>query len=146
MDFGDSEGHGAARDLLIAGFGNWPAGSAHWTVRKYFEKVKSFAEAYTIGGKRCLVWLGIVPIPFVSYEWSERNNDWRTMGRMRLLDIVARNATQHLVQQGLVSFVDIFPLAMAAIRWSADNAHLKGVDPALDGVIRLLLPHIYLEA
>jgi len=66
MDFGDSEGHGAARDLLIAGFGNWPAGSAHWTVRKYFEKVKSFAEAYTIGGKRRLVWLGIVPISFVS--------------------------------------------------------------------------------
>ena len=139
-----NEGHGRARDLLIVNFGAHPASGAHWTVAQFAGRVRKFTERFAVTSPMSfpLIWLGQVAPTVRDDRFVVDPADWRTFNRMLLFERAARNATQDLVARGLVRYVDIFAIGMAASRWSNDGAHLVGSEPALNGIIDLLLLQI----
>jgi len=61
---------------------------------------------------------------------------------MFLFENAAHEAMDDFVKAGKVLYADIFGLATAASQWSADCAHLLGVEPALNGVTDIVVMHL----
>jgi hypothetical protein len=140
LTFDGTEGNGKSRDLLIINSGNHPAASAHWSLKQFASKVNETLEKISLDYPTIhTFWLGQFPIPFRTDEHIRQHNDARTFTRMELFEQVTKQIAQPFISSGILSYVDVFPLAMTAIHWSSDNAHLLGVNAALDGILRTFL-------
>jgi hypothetical protein len=145
LDFTGEEGHGFDRDFLILNFGNHPASAAHWTSKQFESRVNetfvkiSFFKYKNIINRPRVLWLGQSPIPFRTDEHVRTYADARTVSRMTLFEQTAVRISKPFVENGNISYIDIFTLGMTAIQWSLDRSHLFGVDAALDGIVDILL-------
>jgi hypothetical protein len=142
-----TDGHGHDRDALIISYGNHPA-SVHWTLRAFETHTSRiltlFASEVDKTGRRIPIYfLGQHPIPFSTHQWAQEHADGRTFTRSLMFERSAREIAAHFSN---VQYINIFSLAMAAIQWSQDGAHLVGSDPGLDGVRDMLLLHLRRDA
>jgi hypothetical protein len=138
LDISGNEGHGSHRNALILNFGNHPASSAHWTLKQFSSWVNNIFSNFA-SLKIKVLWLGQSPIPFRTDEFVRKFLDVRTFSRLTIFERKVLELAQPYLKSGSLSYVDIFTLGMTAIHWSSDNAHLVGVDAALDGVINTIL-------
>ena len=148
FEYDNDSGHGPQRDVLIVNIGNHPASKWHRRLRDYSAEVRSVLDLFGVaadssphdGGLKAAIWLASTPITTSDLAFLYFYKDWRTTHRLRLFNEAALNETLRFLgpvtgAEGLYTFLDHFPLAMAAIQDSPDFAHLKGLRSALDGVV-----------
>ena len=131
-----SDGHGLKRTALVLNFANHPASGLHWPLTRYVSRVKEVLQTFATGN---LIWLGTVPIPILNSTSIWLAKDWRTFTRLAAMESKVNEIAEPFIDSGLMTFIDIFPLASAATNWSPDGAHLIGLGPPLDGIVATLL-------
>ena len=148
INYDNDSGHGPKRDVLIINVGNHPASKVHRSLQDYSAEVQGLLNLFGVAadsspqerGLKAALWLASPPITVSDQEFLKFYKDWRTTHRLRLFNDAALNETLRFLgprtgTEGLYAFVDLFPLAMAAIQDAPDFAHLAGLPSALNGVL-----------
>ena len=152
INYDNDSGHGSERDVLVFNVGNHPASKTHRRLRDYTAEVRDLLNLFGTaadsspqhGGLKAALWLASTPITASDQAFHYFYKDWRSTHRLRLFNDAALNETLRFLgpatgAEGLYAFVDVFPLAMAAIQDAPDFAHLAGLHSALDGVVDQLI-------